>query len=93
MTPLTAGAKAATTSRTAVGKTLTPRTISMSSVRPMQRTRGAVRPQAQRPAATRTWSRLRKRSSGAARWREVGIDELALGAVLERRARRRSRGR
>ena len=39
-----AGANALTTSRTADGKTLTPRTISMSSVRPMQRTRGPVRP-------------------------------------------------
>ena len=57
-----------TISRMALGKTLTPRTISMSSVRPMQRTRGAVRPQAQRPVATRTWSRLRKRSSGTASW-------------------------
>ena len=45
--PLTCGANAATTSRSADGKTLTPRTISMSSVRPMQRIRGAVRPQPQ----------------------------------------------
>ena len=43
--PLTSGAKPPTTSRTAEGKTLTPRTMSMSSVRPMQRTRGPVRPQ------------------------------------------------
>ena len=42
------------TSRTAEGKTLTPRTISMSSVRPMQRTRGLVRPQAQGPMLKRT---------------------------------------
>ena len=44
MLPLTSGANAPTTSRTAEGKTLTPRTISMSSVRPMQRIRGPVRP-------------------------------------------------
>ena len=67
MTPAIAGANSLTTSRTAEGKTLTPRTISMSSVRPMQRTRGAVRPQAQRPTPSRTWSRVRKRSSGAER--------------------------
>src|SRR3954453_7325649 len=67
MLPLTAGADDPTTSRTAEGKTLTPRTISMSSVRPMQRTRGAVRPQAHRLVHRRTWSRVRKRSSGAAR--------------------------
>ena len=41
----------------------------MSSVRPMQRTRGPVRPQLQGLARTSTWSRVRKRSSGAARWR------------------------
>ena len=69
MLPLTAGAKAPTTSRTADGKTLTPRTISMSSVRPMQRIRGPVRPQAHGLIRTSTWSRVRKRSSGAARWR------------------------
>ena len=71
MTPVTSGAKSATTSRTALGNRLTPRTISMSSVRPMQRTRGPGRPQGQGVAETRTWSRLRKRSSGAAscaRW-------------------------
>src|SRR6202042_126295 len=44
--PATAGANSLMTSRKAEGKTLTPRTISMSSVRPMQRTRGLVRPQA-----------------------------------------------
>ena len=38
MWPLTRGANAPTTSRIAVGKTFTPRTISMSSVRPTQRT-------------------------------------------------------
>ena len=54
ITPATAGANSLTTSRTAEGKTLTPRTISMSSVRPMQRTRGAVRPQAQGPTLKRT---------------------------------------
>ena len=69
MLPLTPGANALTTSRTADGKTLTPRTISMSSVRPMQRTRGPVRPQAQGLVRTWTWSRVRKRSSGAARCR------------------------
>src|SRR5262245_32641747 len=69
MLPLTAGSKALTTSRTADGKTLTPRTISMSSVRPRQRTRGVVRPHAQRLAQTWTWSRVRNRRSGAARWR------------------------
>src|SRR4051794_5340579 len=68
--PLTSGAKAPTTSRTADGKTLTPRTISMSSVRPMQRIIGPVRPQPHTPMlVTRTWSRVRKRSNGAARWR------------------------
>ena len=69
MWPLTSGAKAPTTSRTAAGKTLTPRTISMSSVRPTQRTRGPVRPHAHGVVLTSTWSRVRKRSSGAARWR------------------------
>ena len=69
MLPLTLGSNACTTSRTADGKTLTPRTISMSSVRPMQRMRGPVRPQRQSPSQTSTWSRVRKRSSGAARWR------------------------
>ena len=54
MTPVTAGANSLTTSRTADGNTLTPRTISMSSVRPMQRTRGEVRPQAHRPTLNRT---------------------------------------
>src|SRR4051794_21839996 len=67
MCPLTAGANEATTSRTAAGKTLTPRTISMSSVRPMHRMRGVVRPHAHRLVQTRTWSRVRKRRSGAAR--------------------------
>src|SRR4051794_19992024 len=68
--PLTSGANAPMTSRTADGKTLTPRTISMSSVRPMQRITGPVRPQGQSPRrVTRTWSRVRKRTSGAARWR------------------------
>ena len=69
MCPLTSGANPLTTSRTADGKTFTPRTISMSSVRPMQRTAGAVRPHAQGLVQTSTWSRVRKRSSGAARWR------------------------
>ena len=66
MLPLTRGANALTTSRTADGKTLTPRTISMSSVRPMQRTRGPVRPHGQGVVRTWTWSRVRKRRSGAA---------------------------
>ena len=52
--PLTAGRNVPTISRMAEGNTLTPRTISMSSVRPMQRTRGAVRPQAQGPTCSRT---------------------------------------
>ena len=65
--PLTAGANSPTTSRTAAGKTLTPRTISMSSVRPRHRIRGAVRPQAHGDVRTTTWSRVRNRSSGAAR--------------------------
>src|SRR3954462_7634754 len=83
MLPLTAGAKSPTTSRTAEGKTLTPRTISMSSVRPMQRMRGPVRPQAHGLVFTATWSRVRKRSSGAARWRrsQMGQHELAGRAV------------
>src|SRR3954470_10207751 len=68
--PLTSRANAPTTSRTADGKTLTPRTISMSSVRPTHRIVGPVRPQGQAPVRViRTWSRVRKRSSGAARWR------------------------
>src|SRR3984957_18846785 len=67
ITPATAGANSLMTSRTAEGKTLTPRTISMSSVRPMQRTRGLVRPQAQGPMFKLTWSRVRKRRSGAER--------------------------
>ena len=41
----------------------------MSSVRPMQRTRGPVRPHEHGLVRTSTWSRVRKRSSGAARWR------------------------
>ena len=41
----------------------------MSSVRPMQRTRGPVRPHGHGLVRTSTWSRVRKRSSGAARWR------------------------
>ena len=52
--PVTRGWKRATTSRTAVGNTLTPRTISMSSVRPMQRTRCEVLPQEQAETQTRT---------------------------------------
>ena len=67
--PLTSGANPLTTSRTAEGKTFTPRTMSMSSVRPTQRTRGPVRPHGHGPDRTSTWSRVRKRSSGAARWR------------------------
>ena len=50
---------------------MTPRTISMSSVRPMQRTRGPVRPHGHGVVRTLTWSRVRNRSSGAAwcrRW-------------------------
>ena len=69
MWPLTRGAKPPTTSRTAEGNTFTPRTISMSSVRPMQRMRGPVRPHWHGLVRTSTWSRVRKRSSGAARWR------------------------
>ena len=41
----------------------------MSSVRPMQRMRGPVRPHGHGLVLTCTWSRVRKRSSGAARWR------------------------
>src|SRR5688500_11806972 len=55
--PVTRGWKRATTSRTAEGNTFTPRTISMSSVRPMQRARSAVRPQAHLEPQTRTWAR------------------------------------
>ena len=82
MTPLTAGANPATTSRTAVGKTLTPRRISMSSVRPMQRTRGLVRPQAQGAgrhphmvAAAEAQQRRRPLP-------QMGIDQLPLRPVL-----------
>src|SRR4051794_5370776 len=68
--PLTSGANAPTTSRTAEGKTLTPRTISMSSVRPMQRKVMPVRIHVHRPVCLIwTWSRVRKRRSGAALWR------------------------
>src|SRR5947209_3980845 len=71
MCPLTSGAKLLTTSRTADGNTFTPRTISMSSVLPMHRTRGPVRPHGQSSIRSVTWSRVRNRSSGAAwccRW-------------------------
>src|SRR5262245_33982112 len=68
--PLTVGAKDATTSRTADGKTLTPRAITISPVRPMQRMRGPVRPHLHGHARTTTWSRVRKRRSGAARCRK-----------------------
>ena len=54
MLPLTLGAKPPTTSLTADGKTLTPRTISMSSVRPTHLTRGPVRPQGQGLVCTTT---------------------------------------
>src|SRR3954470_8932333 len=68
--PLTSGANAPTTSRTADGKTLTPRTISMSSVRPMQRKVMPLRIHVHRPICRIwTWSRVRKRRSGAALWR------------------------
>ena len=92
MTPVTAGANSLTTSRTAEGKTLTPRTISMSSVRPMQRTRGAVRPQAQRPDAqphviAGAEAQQRRRAVD-----EMGEHELALGAVDDRLRLRRSSG-
>src|SRR3954465_10113880 len=76
MWPLTSGANVLTTSRTAEGNTFTPRTISMSSVRPMQRMRGLVRPHGHGagrrgpgPVRTTTWSRVRKGRRGAARWR------------------------
>ena len=98
-----AGAKPPTTSRTADGKTLTPRTISMSSVRPMQRTRGPVRPQGHGLVRTSTWSRVRNRSSGAARWRRwvstsspaapsLDLHRRAAGRIDQlRRARTRAR--
>ena len=92
MWPLTSGANALTTSRTADGKTLTPRTISMSSVRPMQRTRGPVRPHGHGLVRTTTWSRVRKRSSGAARWRRCVRTSSPVAPSLERRARRRVSG-
>ena len=65
ITPVTSGANRLTTSRIAEGNTLTPRTIIMSSVRPMQRRRGEVRPQRHRSVQTTTWSRVRNRSNGA----------------------------
>ena len=76
-----------TTSRTADGKTLIPRTISMSSVRPMQRTRGPVRPHAHGLVRSSTWSRVRKRNSGAARcWRWERTSSPAAPSVdLDRR--------
>ena len=56
----------------AVGNTFTPRTISTSSVRPRQRTLGVVRPQTQGWVNTTAWSRLRKRTIGAA-WRRSAV--------------------
>ena len=93
MWPLTSGANALTTSRTADGKTLTPRTISMSSVRPMQRTRGPVRPQGHGLVRTcdvvaRAEAQQRRRAVA-----EVREHELAGGAVVELERGARSRGR
>ena len=85
--PLTSGTNSLTTSRMADGKTLTPRTISMSSVRPMQRTRGAVRPHRQGEVQTSTWSRVRKRSKRCGLVLKMREHELALGAVLHRERR------
>ena len=89
MLPLTAGVNALTTSRMADGKTLTPRTISMSSVRPMQRTRGPVRPhvhsrRANDDVVARAEPQERRRAVA-----EVRQDELARRAVLERDGRAR----
>ena len=73
------------------GKTFTPRTISMSLVRPTQRFRGLVRPQ--RRAGTHfdvvARPEAEQRRGAVA---EVREHELAGAAVAERRARR-SRGR
>ena len=82
--PLTCGAKALTTSRTAEGKTLTPRTMSMSSVRPMQRTRGPVRPHAHvaRPELDVVARAEAQQRRGAVA--KVCQHELAVGAVVER---------
>src|SRR5262245_15667121 len=52
--PLTRGVNPPMTSRTALGKTFTPRTMSMSSVRPKQRMRGPVRPHEHGPMRTTT---------------------------------------
>ena len=93
MCPLTSGAKALTTSRTADGKTLTPRTISMSSVRPMQRTRGPVRPHGHglvRTPHVVARAEAQERRGAVA---EVGEDELAAWRRRRSRAPRRSPGR
>ena len=83
MWPLTSGANAPTTSRIADGKTLTPRTISMSSVRPMHRTRGLVRPHAARarPDADVVARAEAKERRGA--MPQVREDELAGRAVVQ----------
>ncbi len=93
MWPLTPGANALTTSRTADGKTLTPRTISMSSVRPMQRTRGPVRPQRHGldpdlDVVARAEAQQRRRAMP-----EMRQHELAGGAVVQLDAPRPSPGR
>jgi hypothetical protein len=80
--PDTCGVKSSSRLRIAVGKRFTPRTISMSSVRPTQRMRGPVRPVGFSAMVTTTWSRLRKRSIGMASRCRCGVHELALGAVL-----------
>ena len=78
--PLTSGANPLTTSRTAEGKTFTPRTINMSSV-PRQRIRGPVRPHGHGLVLTSMWSRVRKQVLCGSML-QVGQDELALRAVL-----------
>ena len=65
------------------GKTLTPRTISMSSVRPMQRTRGPVRPQGHGVARTSdvvAGAEAQQRGGAVPQVRE---HELAGRAILE----------
>ena len=56
----------------------------MSSVRPMQRMRGPVRPHGHGLVRTSTWSRVRKRRSGAARCRRCVRTSSPARAVVQR---------
>ena len=93
MWPLTSGANALTTSRTAEGKTLTPRTMSMSSVRPMHRTRGPVRPHAHGPRPDLDVIARAEAQERRGAMPEMRQHELAGGAVVQLERARPSRGR